>query len=57
MAEPVKPSRTPKLSISEQVEYMTIRKGITFRAVTEKDAEEFLKHNNYFFKIKAYAKN
>lgn len=57
MDESVKPSRKPKLSIREQIEYMKTRKGIAFHALSENDAEEFLKRNNYFFRIKAYAKN
>jgi abortive infection bacteriophage resistance protein len=31
--------------------------GIKFNIINEYDAEEFLKNNNYYFKIKSYAKN
>ena len=45
-----------KLTVSEQVEHMK-EKGIGFGVVSEKDAITYLEHNNYYFKIKAYAKN
>lgn len=31
--------------------------GIKFNIINEEEAEEFLKNNNYYFKIKSYAKN
>ena len=46
----------PKLSVHEQIEHMK-QKGITFKLMSEKEAEMFLKENTYYFKIKAYAKN
>lgn len=45
-----------KLTISEQIEDMH-KKGITFHFTNEKDACKFLKHNNYYFKLKSYGKN
>lgn len=49
--------KKPKLSIEKQVEYMKNNSGIQFNITKEEEAAEFLKHNNYYFKIKAYAKN
>ena len=46
-----------KLSIDEQVDYMKNKNGIKFNIVNEKDAKEFLVNNNYYFKVKSYAKN
>jgi len=45
-----------KLTIDEQIEHMK-NKGIMFNIVDEKSAKEFLTYNNYYFKIKSYAKN
>ncbi|MCD7865586.1 MAG: Abi family protein [Clostridiales bacterium] len=45
-----------KLSIPEQIQDMQ-NKGITFTYVDLKDAENFLKYNNYYFKLKSYGKN
>lgn len=45
-----------KLTIKQQVEYME-NKGIAFTIVSKQEAEVFLRNNNYFFKVKAYAKN
>lgn len=47
----------PKLSISEQVSYMRDHCGITFDICSEEDAISFLSQRNYFFKVKAFAKN
>lgn len=49
--------RKEKLTIAEQVAYMRDDCGIQFILCTEKEAEEFLREHNYFFKIKAFAKN
>ncbi|MDK2827832.1 MAG: hypothetical protein PWP67_631 [Clostridium butyricum] len=46
-----------KLSIKEQVTHMKEVQGIKFCIVNENEAEEFLKNNNYYFKVKSYAKN
>lgn len=46
-----------KLSIEEQVDYMKNKSGIKFNIVNEEEAKKFLTNNNYYFKIKAYAKN
>ena len=45
-----------KLSIPEQIQDMR-KKGITFEITDEKSADNFLKYNNYYFKLKAYGKN
>lgn len=47
----------PKLTIEEQINYMKNKNGILFEITKEEDAIEFLKKNNYYFKIKSYAKN
>lgn len=46
-----------KLTVDEQVTYMRDVKGIKFNIITEEEARAFLLDNNYYFKIKAYAKN
>ncbi|NCD08083.1 MAG: Abi family protein [Negativicutes bacterium] len=46
-----------KLSIDEQIDHMKNEKGILFSIVNENDARSFLLNNNYYFRIKAYAKN
>ena len=45
-----------KLTIHDQIEDMR-SKGITFTYIDEKDARNFLKYNNYYFKLKSYSKN
>lgn len=47
----------PKLSIGEQISHMKNNKGIGFNLISEDDAKKFLTKNNYYFKIKSYAKN
>lgn len=49
-------SAKPKLNVSEQIAHMK-ESGITFKYVTEKDAEKYLSENTYYFKLKAYSKN
>ena len=46
-----------KLSIKNQIIHMKEEKGIKFNIINEEEAKEFLKNNNYYFKIKSYAKN
>lgn len=46
-----------KLSVIQQIEYMKINKGIKFNIMTESEAINFLTKNNYYFKLKSYAKN
>lgn len=43
----------PKLNIDEQIEDLK-NKNIKFNICNEKQAKEFLSHNNYYFKLKAY---
>ena len=45
-----------KLSVNEQIEHMK-SKGIKFSILDEDYADKFLSNNNYYFKLKAYAKN
>ena len=47
----------PKLTLKKQIEYMRDVKGIKFNIVTEEEALEFLSCINYYFKLKAFAKN
>lgn len=49
--------RKAKLSIDAQIEHMKNEKGILFNLVNEDTARMYLKNNNYYFRIKAYAKN
>ena len=44
------------MTIPEQIQDMT-EKGITFNYNEEKDVIDFLKHKNYYFKLKSYGKN
>lgn len=46
-----------KLSAEEQIIYMRDKKGIKFNITTEEEALKFLNQNNYYFKLKSYAKN
>jgi hypothetical protein len=46
-----------KLTVNKQIEHMKKENGIKFTIITENDSKEFLTFNNYYFKIKAYAKN
>lgn len=45
-----------KLSIDEQIEDLKI-KGVTFNEISEDEAKKFLRYNNYYFKLKTYARN
>ncbi len=47
----------PKLTIPEQIAYMRDVKGIKFNIVNEEQAALFLSSHNYYFKLKAFAKN
>lgn len=49
--------RRPNLTIKEQIDYMEIEKGILFNITTKEEAFDFLNNNNYYFKLKSYAKN
>jgi abortive infection bacteriophage resistance protein len=46
-----------KLTIEEQIEHMKSDLGISFEIVNEQSAKIFLSHHNYYFRIKAFAKN
>lgn len=46
----------PKLDYKEQIEHMK-EKGIKFSIMSDAMALNFLENNNYYFKLKAYAKN
>lgn len=45
------------LTIDKQVEYMKKKSGIEFNIINQEEAKDFLRYNNYYFKIKSYAKN
>lgn len=45
-----------KLTVEEQIQDM-INKNIQFELYTKENAKKFLKYNNYYFKLKSYAKN
>ena len=47
----------PKLTIAGQIQHMRDAKGIKFEIVDEEQAAEFLSSHNYYFKVKAFAKN
>lgn len=47
----------PKLTIPQQIVHMRDVKGIKFNIVNEDQAAQFLSTNNYYFKLKAFAKN
>lgn len=49
-------ARKPKLDIDAQIDHMQ-KQGITFKFYSKQEARKFLGHNNYFFKVKSYAKN
>lgn len=46
----------PKLSFEEQIAHMK-EKGILFTKTSEEEAANYLQRNNYYFRLKAYAKN
>lgn len=48
--------RKPKLDYVGQIEHMK-KKGIQFNIMNEDEALRFLTYNNYYFKLKSYAKN
>ncbi len=45
-----------KLTVEEQLQDM-VDKNIQFELYSKEDAIKFLKYNNYYFKLKSYAKN
>jgi len=45
-----------KYSLQEQIQHME-KKGITFDLINHDEAKSFLQNNNYYFRIKSYAKN
>lgn len=45
-----------KLTVDEQIEDLK-SKGVKFEIKTEDEARIFLRYNNYYFKLKSYAKN
>ena len=47
----------PKLTIEGQISYMQNMRGIKFNIVSVEEAAEFLQTSNYYFKLKAFAKN
>lgn len=49
-------SQRPKLTVPQQISCMKDN-GIRFEIFPEEQAAEFLTHRNFFFKVKAFAKN
>lgn len=45
-----------KLNTDEQIQYMQ-NQGIKFNFISKEKAKKFLSESNYFFKLKAFAKN
>ena len=45
-----------KLTVEEQIKDM-VEKNVKFEICTVQDAKSFLKYNNYYVKIKSYARN
>lgn len=45
-----------KLTVEEQIQDM-INKNIQFELYSKEEAKKFLKYNNYYFKLKSYARN
>ena len=45
-----------KLTVEEQIQDM-IEKNVQFALYSKEDAKKFLKYNNYYFKLKSYARN
>lgn len=45
-----------KLTVEEQIQDM-VDKNIQFELYSKEDAKKFLKYNNYYFKLKSYARN
>lgn len=46
----------PQLTVKEQIDHLKT-KGIKFELCSEEDAEEYLKNNNNYFKLRSYRKN
>lgn len=49
--------RQATMTVDEQIAYLRDSKGVTFDLVDEDYARRFLEEKNYFFKVKAFAKN
>lgn len=47
----------PNLNATEQVAYLRDKKDVAFNLMDEEAAVRFLSNRNYFFKLKAFAKN
>ena len=46
--------KSPKLSVTEIIDHCKNTLGITFNLVDEETAKDFLKKNNFFFRLKQY---
>ena len=55
--QPVLEHKKRKLKFEEQIAHMRDQKGIGFSIINEEEAMDFLSYHNYYFRIKAYAKN
>lgn len=47
-------SKSPKLTVPEIIEYCKNSLGITFNLMDEETTKDFLKKNNFFFRLKQY---
>lgn len=47
-------TKSPKLTVPEIIDYCKNNLGITFNLMDEEKAQEFLKKNNFFFRLKQY---
>ena len=47
-------TKSPKLTVPEIIDYCKNELGITFNLMDEEMAKEFLKKNNFFFRLKQY---
>ena len=49
--------QTSIMTAADQVAYLRDDKNVSFNLVTESDAVTFLEERNFFFKVKAFAKD
>ena len=49
-------NKSPKLTAAQLVQKLE-QKGVKFNIINQIDAEEFLKNNNYYFRVASYRDN
>ena len=54
MSKKITIDKTPKLTVPEIIDYCKNELGITFNLMDEEKAKDFLKKNNFFFRLKQY---